>query len=71
MLPPFDNERTLNDDFDNQELEVTQEQDPETSSEIESSAELAEEEEKQSKSLRMPVWDRFSSTCTISDRCLC
>jgi RNA polymerase primary sigma factor len=45
MLPPFDTERTMNEGFENQELEVTQEQDPETSSEIESTEEFADEEE--------------------------
>jgi RNA polymerase primary sigma factor len=45
MLPPFDTERTINEGFENQELEVTQEQDPETSSEIESTEEFADEEE--------------------------
>jgi RNA polymerase primary sigma factor len=45
MLPPFDTERNINEDFDHQELEVTQEQDSESSSEIESADEFAEEQE--------------------------
>ncbi|MGH7855214.1 MAG: sigma-70 family RNA polymerase sigma factor [Candidatus Binatia bacterium] len=45
MLPPFDTERIMNEDFENQEPEVTQEQDPETPSEIESADEVADEEE--------------------------
>ena len=46
MLPPFDTERTLNEDFENHDLEAAQEHDPETPSEIESSDELDEEEAK-------------------------
>jgi RNA polymerase primary sigma factor len=45
MLPPFDTERTMNEDFDGHELEVTQEQDPDTPSEVESTDEFADEEE--------------------------
>lgn len=45
MLPPFDTERTMNENFENQGLEVTQEQDPETSSASESTDEFADEEE--------------------------
>jgi RNA polymerase primary sigma factor len=47
MLPPFDTERTLNEDFENQDLGVTQiqEPDPETTTEVESRDEFADEEE--------------------------
>lgn len=47
MLPPFDTERNLSEDFENQDLGVTQiqDQDPETASEVESSDELVDEEE--------------------------
>jgi RNA polymerase primary sigma factor len=45
MLPPFDTERIMTENFENHELEVTQEQDPETPGEIESAEELAEDEE--------------------------
>ena len=47
MLPPFDTERTLSEDFENQDLGVTQiqEPDPETTTEVESSDEFADEEE--------------------------
>lgn len=52
MLPPFDDERTMTDDFENSDSGVTQiqEHDPEVSSEIESSDELEEEEPKQEPS---------------------
>ena len=45
MLPPFDTERTMPDDFENRELEVTQEQDSEAANEVESTDEFADEEE--------------------------
>jgi len=47
MFPPFDTERNPNEDFENQDLGVTQIQEPdlETSSEVETSDELADEEE--------------------------
>ena len=47
MFPPFDTERNLNEDFENQDLGVTQIQEPdtETSSEVESSDEFTDEEE--------------------------
>jgi RNA polymerase primary sigma factor len=45
MLPPFDTERTVNEDFENHELELTQEQDPDTSNDIETPDEFTDEDE--------------------------
>ena len=47
MLPPFDTERTITDDFENHGLEVTQDQDPETSTEVENTEELADADEEE------------------------
>jgi len=45
MLPPFDTERIMTEEFEKHELEVTQEQDSETPSEVETADEFAEDEE--------------------------